>query len=333
MNPIAISSGSITIYWSAIIVALGILACFCMTYSLFTSHGGKGTTVWFLLIVGTILSVFFSRWIHWYCHAEQYASMMAAITDYSIGSYCVPGVLLGVLLAGLMSKWLHMTKNTARLFDCLAPGAALGLALIRLSAFFNSSCRSKIAVNTPALQHLPLASPIDSSNPTDYRFATFFVTFLLLLVLFVYLLSFFFKRRRYPMKAGMGKDGHVARMFLLWYSAMELVLDSTRYDSSFVRSNGFVSLVQIVSAVCLLVIFVIYSVRSVKANRLKWYHFLMWILWLAALAGVGVTEYLVQRHGNWYLGCYSGMAGACLALGLVTYIMYLTVCDRQKANE
>ena len=77
------------------------------------------------------------------------------------------------------------------------------------------------------------------------------------------------------MKAGQPRDGHVGLMFLIGYSASELVLDSTRYDASFARFNGFVSLVQILSAVTLLAILILYSVRSVRANGRRGVHWLL----------------------------------------------------------
>ena len=62
---------------------------------------------------------------------------------------CMLGALLGVWLAALIVKKLGFERSIARLLDAFAPGAALAVAFIRLSALFNSSCRSKIAVTTP----------------------------------------------------------------------------------------------------------------------------------------------------------------------------------------
>jgi len=62
--------------------------------------------------------------------------------------------------------------------------------------------------------------------------------------------AFYHKTQKGGVKAGL-RHGHVAMLFMVFYSSMEFVLDSTRYDSSFLRSNGFVSLVQILCAVFL----------------------------------------------------------------------------------
>ena len=182
-------------------------------------------------------------------------------------------------------------------------------------------------VNTPLLQHLPLASGIPTANGgTEYRFATFFIQFLVMLVLFWILMRFFFRRRRYPMKNDYPRDGHVALMFLVYYDAVEIVLDSTRYDSSYLPFNGFISLTQILCAVIILVIFIVYSVRSVKANGRHGYHWVMWVGFFLTVAGTGVFEYLVQRFGNMYLICYSAMSVILFLMAFIVNRMYRTVC-------
>ena len=331
MNPIAFSVGSHAVYWSALMIALGVAVCFTMTAALFTSHGGRGEALWLLLPLALLFSVPLCRLLHWYCHIEQYERFWKAMTDYSSGGYVITGALLGTALAGLLVRALGFTGNVHRLFDCLAPGAMLGIALIRLSALFDDSCRGKIVVSDPAFQRLPLASPVNTvDGGTEYRFATFFVQFLILLVLFFLLLRFFQKRRRWPMKAGQPRDGNVALMFLAWYSATELVADSTRYDSSFMPINGFVSLVQVVSALALLAVLIVYTVRSVRANGRLARRWFLWIGFWLSVAGTGVVEYLIQRHGDWYLFCYPMMTLCCLVTVLMIYGMYATVCGKRR---
>lgn len=334
MNPIAFTIGSHAVYWSAVIIALAVAACFSMTCALFTSHGGHSVAVWLLLPLAVLLSVLLSRFLHWYCHVEQYSSFVKAMTDYSSGGYVLTGALLGTALAGLLVRALGFTGNLRRLYDCLAPGAALGIALIRLSALFDNSCRGKIVVKTPLWQHLPLSSAVTTvDGGTEYRFATFFMQAMVMFVVFLLLLRFFHKRRRWPMKASQPRDGHVALMFLTWYNAVELVADSTRYDSSFMPINGFVSLVQVVGAVVLLAVLIVYTVRSVRANGHQLLHWLLWGGFWLSIAAAGVFEYLIQRHGNWYLFCYPMMSLCCLAAVLVIYRMYKNVCGERRRKK
>ena len=327
-NPIAVYTGDTVLYWSAIIISLGLLAALFMTLPLQRSNKGSAAAAFLMVPLAVILSVPLCRALHWYCHKEQYASLVSALTDYSSGSYVLAGALPGALLAALLASPLN-TRSTASLLDAFAPGAALAIAFIRLSSLFNSSCRSKIPVTTPVLQHLPLAAGFaDSSGQVEYRFATFFLHFLVMLFLCRVLLTFFFARRNVPMASG-NPEGNTARMFLVFYSASELVLDSTRYDSSFLPINGFISLVQIVAAACILGVLIYYSVHSLRANGFRWYHPLLWLRWLVTLAGVGYTEYLVQRHGDWYLSCYGAMGLACILMAGVVYRMYLSCCEEE----
>lgn len=339
MNPIAVYSGSIVIYWSAVILTLGVIAGFFLSLSLYTSDGGSAAAMWVLLPLATLFSVFLCRVIHWYCHLEQYESFFRAMTDFSVGSYCLPGMLLGVALAAWLVKKLGLAKSTAKLLDALAPGEALCIAMIRLSALFNSSCRSKIIVTNPALQHLPLASELTSaSGVVEYRFATFFVQFLFMLVITGLLVGFWAKRRNAPMLGREKRQGHTARLFLVLYSAPELLFDSTRYDSSFFHFTflkqlnpyaGFVSLIQVIAAVTVLCVLIHYSKASVRARGLRLFHGLMWLLFAAAVAAVGASEYLVQRHGDWYMRCYAAMGAGCIAMIVSVWAMYLSCRDRE----
>ena len=140
------------------------------------------------------------------------------------------------------------------------------------------------------------------------------------------LLEFFYRCRKRPMKRG-SSDGNTARYFLLLYSAIELLLDSTRNDSSFMKFNGFVSIVQMICAICIGALLIYYSRRSVKANGLGARRWVIWAVWFIGLAGTGVSEYLVQRHGNWYLGCYAAMTVCCALMAVAVYRMYLSCCD------
>ncbi len=331
MNPIAFIIGGHVIYWNAIVVVLGVLACFFLTLSLFTAHGGRASAIWLLLPLSILLSLPLARFINWYCHSEKYLSFWKAMTDYSRGDYCLAGVVLGTALAGLIVKALGFTGNLRRLYDCLAPGAALGIALIRLSELFTNADRGKAVITNPSFQRLPFSTRITNSG--EWRLATFYIQFLMMLVIFVLLMRFFVKRRRWPMKGGMPRDGHVALMFLCWLSALDLVTDSSRYDASFLRLNGFVSMVQIVSAVTLLAVLVLYSRRSIRVNGLRGGLIALWVGFLLTVGAAGFLEWLVQRHGNWYLFCYSVMSLCCLGLALIVYRAYLGVCGEKKKKN
>ena len=330
MNPVALAAGGIVLYWSSLILTLGVLAWFALSFALYRSGGGSGSVLWAFFPFALWFSLLLSRALHWYCHMEQYDGFLSAMTRYTTGGYCLPGVLLGVILAALLVRALGFTRSSVRLLDAAAPGAALGLGLFRLSALFGNADRGKLLIRQSRLQHLPLAAPVTTgSGGVEYRFATFFWAFLLLMLLALFLTRFYLKRRRAPMKEG-SAEGSTALLFLLFYSAMELVLDSMRYDSCFLHAIGFVSLTQIVSAVSILAVLVCFSIRSIRANGLRPVQPLLWLLALLSLGAVAYLEYLIQRHGNWYLLCYSLMSVSCLLLALSGCWMYRSVRGRRN---
>lgn len=330
MSEIAIYSGNTIIYWSSIVIVLGIAAGFCLSYSLYTANGGRASAMWVFLPIAIILCVFFSRFVHWYTHAEQYAGLFKALTDYSIGSYLMPGVIIGILVSALIVKALHLCPSASELLDALAPGSALGIGIIRLSALFNTSCRSSIIITNPKFQHLPIGIAVPSSTGViEYRYATFFTQFILMMLLCIFLVIFYQKRHSIPMKRGTQR-GNVALIFMLFFSACEIVPDSTRYDPSFFRLNGFVSLVIILSAVTMLTVLLYYSINSVKANGFKFYHPVIWLVFAIGVTLVGYFEYLVQRHGDWYLKCYTFMSIGCILMALSAYFSYLSLCEKEE---
>lgn len=327
MSEVAICVGSLVIYWSAVVILLAVAVCFTFAYSLYTANGGMKGAMWAMLPVAVILGVVLSRAVHWYCHSEQYTGFFSAITDYSAGGFCLPGAFVGVILAVLLVKALCLTDSAGKMFDAIVPGAALGIAVLRMSALFNSSCRGKIIVQTPALQRLPLAAGVTTANgDVEYRFATFFAEFFVMLILFLIIMHLYNKRRNWAMKGNTPVSGNVALLFLAFYGSSQVILDSTRYDSSFLPANGFISLVQIVGAVFIVGVMVYYTVWSVKSNGFSPKLIVLWVLFLAAVGGTGYLEYLVQRHGDWYLMCYGLMSLTCLIMCIVVYCMYRTVC-------
>ena len=333
MNDPMLVIGSLELYKSALIIALGAAACFVLTAALYP-RSGLGAALWLFACTDIVLTVLLCRFLHYYCHSEQYASFFKAITNYSVGGYVLVGAVPAALAAAWITKAAGLTQNPSRLLDCFAPGAVLAAAFIRLSALYNSTCRGKIAVKRPLLRRLPIASPVlSSSGAEDWRFATFFVEFLLFALVFLVVLRFFFRRRRQVMKADQKRDGNVALFALLLASAVELLCDSTRYDSSFMHFNGFVSISQMACAVCILAVLVIWSVRSVRANGRRPFHWAIWIGWFFSLAGTGVSEYLVQRHGDWYLSCYTAMAVCCYLMARLPYAMYRSICAKKKRTR
>ena len=334
MNEIAVFTGSLTIYWSAIVICLGIAAGLCLTLALYPMDHRHNTAVWVFFPFAAAFSVLLSRLIHWYSHIEQYESLMRAMTDYRTGGYCVQGIILGVLFAALLVRLIRLTPTAGELLDAAAPGVTLCLALIRLSSLFNTNCRARIVINNSLYQRLPFAiSWTDAAGNVEYRLATFFLEFLALLLITVILCGFFFRHRSETLWEGYRNEGNVARMFLILVGIVEIIADSTRYDSALMhfflikRLNpyaSFISIAQVFSAVCILLVFIHYMKISVRVNGWSWYHFLAILLFIGCLVGAGFFgEYRVQRPAL-YVRCYIWQGSSLILLAATVIGIYRT---------
>ncbi|MBO5556554.1 MAG: prolipoprotein diacylglyceryl transferase [Oscillospiraceae bacterium] len=340
MNPIAVYTGEITLYWSGIVITLGIAAGLALTLTLYPTDYRHNTAVWVMFPLALLFSVVFARAIHWYCHIEYYESFRSALTDFSTGSFCIPGVLLGTWLAALLVRLMHLTDNTGKLLDAAAPGMALILAIVRLSALFNASCRGKIVIEKAAFQRLPFAAALtDSAGNVGYRFATFFVEFLLLLVVMIILLIFFLNHRNDKLRGTRSRGGEVARWFLVLYGVVEVIMDSTRYDSHLMHFTlikklnpyaCFISVGQVFAAITILCVLIHYLKLSVRSRGWRWYHIVLLLVYVGTLLGAGYWgEYMVQRTGL-YVRCYTIQGISLLVMVLVVLILYRTCLARRR---
>ena len=120
-------------------------------------------------------------------------------------------------------------------------------------------------------------------------------------------------------------------IFLLCYGASQVLLDSTRYDSLYFRSNGFVSIVQVLGALCIGLAAVVFSVRLVRSRGWKKWYLLLWT-GLAGLIGLGgYMEYFVQRYSHKAVTGYSVMAVALACIvAVVLVIRSLAVAAERK---
>ena len=307
MERIAFISGDTFIYWSPIILALAAVAAIGIYAAVYVGKERRALAA----AVSAALSVTFSlplaRLIHWYCRSASYASFEAAMTDYSQGGYALAGVFFGCILAAVLTRLLFISRNLPRMLDSMAIGGGVGIAVGRLASLFNASDRGMIV---PDSVSLPFAYPVANavSGAAENRLATFMIQSLLTGGIVALLLAYMGISALRKKKL---RDGDICLIFLLAYGACQAICDSTRYDSLFLRPNGFVSIVQILGLGALLIPVILFSVRMVKSRKLKLWQFPLWIAVAGLLGLAGYMEYYVQRHGNEAVLAYSVM-GACL---------------------
>ena len=320
MERIAFISGGTYIYWSSIILTLAVLTAVAAFVALYLHKSGNGLAICLMVPVSIVSSLALARLIHWYCRTDSYTSLSAAMTDHSWGGYALMGVFGACILCACLLRLVRIVKNLPEMLDCMALAGGAGIAVGRLASFFNSSDRGMLVSDDMGL---PFAYPVTNavSGVVENRLATFvlqaIVTTVIIGALAVYILCCGRKKKQI-------KDGDICWLFLAAYGASQILFDSTRFDSLFMRSNGFISMVQILGAVALVLAIIWFSVRMVKTNGMKPYFVSIWVVLLAMLGVIGYMEYHVQRHGDQALFAYTVM-GLCIlvAVGITVAIRHL----------
>lgn len=331
MEKIAFISGGTFIYWSSVILALAALSAIAMFAALYIGKSGDVVGLSVTVPVAMVASLVLSRLIHWYCRVDSYESMHAALTDYSKGGYALMGTFIACIAVAALLRLIRVVKNLPQMYDSMAIGGGLGIMVGRLASLFNASDRG---MALPDSVGFPIAFPVTNSvsGEMENRLATFMIQAGIVGILVALLLVYMFISKIARRKIA---DGDICLMFLLVYGASQIICDSTRYDSLFLRSNGFISIVQILGLVALLIPIVVFSFRMVKYMGIKWFHFVGWLLILGMMGLAGYMEYYVQRHGNEALFAYTLMAFGLMMIVLVTLVIRAlgNRAVRKKARE
>lgn len=324
MDKIAYFTGETVLYWNSIVLTLGAGVAICFFLAFYLGKTGNLSAGFAAVPIGLVLSLLAARFFHWYCRADSYESFASAMTDHTTGGYALMGVFLGCFLTAALLRLLHLHKNLPEMLDAMAIAGCAGIAVGRLASFFNSSDRG----NVIALETLPFAYPVTNavSGAVEYRLATFVIQAMVALCLFV-ILSIFYLRGN---KKGNLRPGDTTLVFLLIYGASQVVLDSTRYDSLFFRSNGFISVVQVLGALGLAFAIFRFSRRLVKSGGFRWWHVVLWVLIAANMGGAGFMEYYVQRRGNEAVFAYSVMSGCLVAIILLALILRAAAVQAER---
>lgn len=306
MNQVAAILDHIVLYRYSMILALsaGAGICFfmaCCCYAKIPTNRAAAT-----VLTAVLLSLPLSRLVFWYGRPDSFSSLAHALTAFSTKNFALAGTIVGCTLSAMLFGGRSKHKI---MLDCMSVAGCWAIALGRLGCFFTATDRGQIMMR---LSGLPWAYPVTNiSGQLEYRFATFLFQAATAAVLGLLLTVLFIRKKR---------AGDVTLLFVLVYSASQVLFDSTRYDSLYFQSNGFVSMVQIFSAVALAIVLILFSVRAVKNRGLSNWMIPAWIS-LAVLFGcTGYMEYYVQRHGREAAFAYSVM-GNCLTciviLGLI----------------
>lgn len=327
MDRIAFISGGTFIYWSSVILALAVVTAVSVYAAAYLARDGKVTGMAISVPVSIALSLVFGRFIHWYARADAYESMASAMVPFSSGAYALMGAFIACLLTASLLRLVRLTDNLPKMLDAMALGGGAGIAVGRLASLFNASDRGVVL---PDSIGFPFTYPVVNqvSGLVENRLATFMIQSMTTAFIFLALVIFLLVSRIRKKKVA---DGDVCLLFLLAYGAVQIVCDSTRYDSLFLRSNGFISIVQILGLVGLVVPLIVFSVRMVKARGFRFWFVLLWLVIGGLLGAAGYMEYHVQRHGDQALFAYTVMGSSLLAVVILCILMRMIGNRSRKA--
>ena len=325
MDKLAFISGESFLYWNSIVYTLAAATAIAFFLAFYIGKCGNAVAGFAAVPMSIFLGLVAARFFHWYCQADSYAGFLAAMTDYTSGGYALMGVFLGCFLSACLLRLIRLDRSLPEMLDCMAISGCAGIAVGRLSSLFNSSDRGQMLAN---FRSLPFAYPVTNavSGAVEYRLATFMLQSLVALALFVGLAVFYIRGN----KRGNLRDGDTSLIFLLIYGASQVVLDSTRYDSLFFRSNGFVSVVQVLGALALGLTIVVFSRRMVKNLGFKFWQIPLWLFMAAGIGCAGFMEYYVQRRGNEAAFAYSVMSSCLMVVIALTLLIRFLAAKKER---
>lgn len=314
MERIAFIIGHHYIYWNSILMALASAAAVCTFLALYLRQEKRGCAAALFVPLAVGASLVLSRLVCWYFRPESYTDFGTVLNLSVPGGSALAGVFAGCFLAALLVRGLSMMDDLPELMDCLCLAGGVGIALGRLSSLFDASDRG---MQVPTGWGMPWANVVINpvSGAQECRLATFLLQAMAAGGITLVLLMLYLTKKDHR------KSGDTALIFILCYGASQVLLDSTRYDSMYFRSNGFIRIVQVLGACGIVLAAVAFSCRLVRQRGWKgWY----WLLWagLAAMLGLaGSMEYFVQRWSGRLLLGYSIMALALLGAVVMTLVI------------
>lgn len=326
MDTIAFVIGSTRIYWNSILLGVAALVGMLLFLAFYLWREPDCLGAFLVLPLAAGASLVCARLTHWYFRPDSYRSFAQAMTDFSGGGLALMGCFIGCFLAAGLVALFRRGRGFASMLDAMSLAGAAAIGVGRLSGFCNSTDRGQV---------LPPENPFGSflmdplTGQTEYRLATFALQAAVAGVIFLLLLGLYIWGNR----PGRKKAGDLFWLFSLYYGASQAVLDSTRYDSLFFRSNGFVSVVQILCVLAVVVPLVVFGVRYGRAHD--------WIPALVALegscgvllAGAGWMEYYVQRHGSQAAFAYSVMSGCMGGICILGSMLWYLARRREIPRE
>lgn len=335
MNEIAFFMETQNISYTAIIVTIAIVVSVICAVLTAVSMKRSAAAVMICAAMSMVFAPICARAMYWYCAPQQFGGITKMFTELNDGGYSLAGAMIGVLIAAAVTRLMNVTDDVLSLLECISPAAALGIGIGRLSGFFTNDDKGNMVFTNSALHGLPLSVAVEDevTGVVEWRFASFMWEALAGFAIFAVLMTLIIRRMLSGRK---GVRGDIFMLFLSLFGATQATLESTRYDALHMRSNGFVSMMQMIALIMLLVPPVYYTVRIFKGRKNNdgalGKVLLKWLAVVACLAGAGVAEYFVQRKGTLAMMIYPIQLLLLLAAAGVTWMLAVQ-CREELARR
>ena len=315
MNYIFWFSDNSEIYWHGIIMTLAVAAAVFAAVGFRRAQGRSSAPVMIAAVIALPLSYILSRTADWFFNKEYFESFGDALFSFTSGGHSLLGAAIGVMIAVLLARFIAHIENFTAFLDALAPAAALGICIGRLSGYFSFDDRGKVLEND-TLHGFPF-SVYDTTN-NSWNLSVFVLEAIAAFVIFiavVILFGFIYKKGEQHLPGG-----NVFLLFLLLFGVTQGTLESMRLDSLFMNTLGFVRVMQIASLVLIVLVLVIYSVTSIKKRGLRVVHLASWLISLCLL---GLAFYMEFRiHSTVFARNYTVMITCLAVVGYIAFRLF-----------
>ncbi|MEN6339640.1 MAG: prolipoprotein diacylglyceryl transferase [Clostridiaceae bacterium] len=222
---VAFSVAGFDIYWSGLLLAVGIIAAILLAQAETKRKKLPDDTAVDLCLIGIPLGVICARLAYVFLHFSYYKAdplMMLYFWDGGLSVYgAVAGVLAGIVVYSLAKKLKFFA-----LTDLLAPGLLLAQGFALWGNFFDQT-NYGAEVTSSALGWFPFAVLIEKTDTIHY--AVFFYEFVWCALIFAALWFIVRKRAR--------RDGAMTLWYVLLYGAGHFALEFLRQGSEYVFLN------------------------------------------------------------------------------------------------
>ncbi len=259
-----------------------------------------------VLMIGTLLLGFLGART-FYCLARlsfYMESGLGSMLQAWKGGYALWGAVGGVALAAVITAKVTR-QSAARLFDVLAPPAALVIALCRFAEYFSGEGIG-LDVEQALFQRFPFAV---MNEYGEWYWAVFMLEALAALVILTVLMR------------TAGNDGDRARLFILLYASTQVVLESMRRDNFlrwlFVRVS---QLTAVIVLACLMIGGIVLWIKGKAGKRMPAGQLIACCAGFILCAGAcAALEFAIDKTSLPYWAAYLMMAAACVGLGACAY--------------